>query len=56
MTVNERLFHIEALDEWDAAVGRRDRAALMQLLKRIDVSEPQWTVDAVLSNPVRDQS
>lgn len=51
MTVNERLFHVGILDQWDAAVRRRDRKQMIVLLERVDIAEPHLTVDAVLANP-----
>lgn len=51
MTVNERLFHVGILDQWDAAVRRRDRQELISLLERVEVGNPDRTVDALLANP-----
>lgn len=48
MTVNERLFHVGLLDDWQAAVRRRDRDAMIRLLVQVDVCDPQFTVDVVL--------
>jgi hypothetical protein len=51
MTVNERLFHVGILDQWDAAVRRRDRNGMIALLEQVELTEPHLTVDAVLANP-----
>ena len=55
MTVNERLFTAGLIDEWDEAARRRDRAAMISLLMRVDLSEKDATgsVDTVLANPSR---
>jgi hypothetical protein len=51
MTVNERLFHVGTIDQWDAAVHRRDRPTMIRLLKEVEVPEPGLIADAVLANP-----
>jgi hypothetical protein len=51
MTVNERLFYAGTVDRWDAAVRRRDRAAMIALLTQVEVVDPDEIVDAVLANP-----
>jgi hypothetical protein len=53
MTVNERLLTAGLLDEWDAAVHRRDRATMISILMRVDLSKKDatWSVDTVLANP-----
>jgi hypothetical protein len=51
MTVNERLFHVGILDQWDAAVRRRNRDEMIALLEQVEVVKPHLTVDAVLANP-----
>jgi hypothetical protein len=48
-TVNERLFHLGIVTEWDEAVRRQERAAMLHLLELAEVSEPQFTVDATLA-------
>lgn len=50
-TANERLFHVGNLDQWDAAVRRRDRNQMIALMEQVEVTEPHLTVDAVLANP-----
>lgn len=51
MTVNERLFHVGILDQWDTAVRRRDRNEMIALLEQVEVTELHLTVDTVLANP-----
>ena len=51
MTINERLFHLGLMDQWDKAVRARDRNAMMRLMEQCEVETPQWTVDGVLGNP-----
>ena len=51
MTVNERLFHVGSLDQWDAAVRRRDRNEMIALLEQVEVTDPHVTTDTVLANP-----
>lgn len=55
MTVNERLFTAGLLDEWYAAVRRRDRASMISMLMRVGLPETDaaWSVDTVLANPSR---
>jgi hypothetical protein len=52
MTVNERLVHVGLLDQWDAAVRRRDRNEMVALLEQVKVAKPHTTVDAVIANPL----
>jgi len=51
MTINERLFHLGILKDWDAAVRRRDRAAMIKLLEQTEVDDPDPIVDAVSPIP-----
>jgi hypothetical protein len=51
MTVNERLCRLGAIVDWDDAVRRRDRDAMIRLLEQVEVPEPHVTADAVLSDP-----
>ncbi len=55
MTVNERLFTAGLIDQWDAAVRRRDRAGMVGILMRVALLEEDAarSVDAVLVNPSR---
>ena len=51
MTVNERLHCAGLLDRWDDAARRRDRDAMIGLLKQVEVRSPEWTADTALANP-----
>ena len=53
MTVNERLFEAKLLEEYDSAVKKRDKKALVKILKKVAFSEEQAnvTIDAIFSNP-----
>jgi hypothetical protein len=53
MTVNERLVVSGQLAAWDAAVIRRDRAGMIEVLMSIELSAKQAaeTTDTVLANP-----
>lgn len=51
LTVNERLFNAGLLDQWDAAVRRRDRNEMIALLEQVKVTAPHVTADTVLANP-----
>lgn len=51
MTVNEWLFHVGILDQWDAAAKRRDRNEMIGLLERMEAADPHVTADTVLANP-----
>lgn len=48
MTVNERLYVAGLLDEFDRARRRRDRDRLVELLRRVEVEEPELTADQAL--------
>lgn len=51
MTVNERLVMSGRMAAWDAAVIRRDRAAMIAVLMATELTEKQaeQTADAVLA-------
>jgi len=50
MTVNERLYEIGALDEFDQAVRLRNRAGLIEILARVDLGdEAEDIADKVLA-------
>jgi hypothetical protein len=53
MTVNERLVMSGQIAAWDAAVARRDRAGMIEVLMATELSAKQAakTTDAVLANP-----
>lgn len=53
MTVNERLFVAGLLDEFGAAARRRDRETMIELLTRVAVARPEWSVDSILKAPER---
>jgi len=33
------------MDQWDEACQRRDRAEMIALLKKVEVSQPEFTVE-----------
>lgn len=53
MTVNERLFDARLLDDWDSAIGARERERAIQILGDVglDASSAAQTVDAILRDP-----
>jgi hypothetical protein len=51
MTVNERLVATGRMELWDDAVRAGDRSAMIALLRRIAVPNPQNVADAVLADP-----
>jgi len=53
MTVNERLFAMGLLDQWDEAAQARDRSRMTQILSQCALSKEQCeeTTDALLKNP-----
>jgi len=53
MTVNERIYAIGLLDQWDRAAKARDRDRMIQILSQCALSQEQCvqTTDAVLKNP-----
>ena len=53
MTVNERLFVSKLMDDFDAAARRRDRAQMISILVKVDLSEnaAACTVDSLLATP-----
>jgi hypothetical protein len=55
MTVNERLVVCGLIDQWDQAVRRRDRDAMITVLREVALSDEQaqQTTDAVLRDPQR---
>ena len=49
MTVNERLFEKGLLTEWDSAVTRKDREAMIKLLDQVELPEQAAAIaDATL--------
>lgn len=53
MTVNERLFSAGLIEQYDDAARRRDRELMIQLLRRVEVQTPEWSVDVILADPER---
>jgi hypothetical protein len=55
MTVNERLFSCGLLDNWDAAVGKRDREEMIAILRQVAMTQEQaaYTTDTLLKNPAK---
>ena len=53
MTVNERLVTAGLLEAWDSAAHARNRAGMISILLRVELSEKDaaWTVDTILANP-----
>jgi|JI10StandDraft_1071094.scaffolds.fasta_scaffold107959_3 hypothetical protein len=55
MTVNERLFALGLVDEFDAAARRRSRDEMVALLRRAELSDNDAaaSADAILADPAR---
>jgi hypothetical protein len=55
MTVNERLFTLGLLEEFDSLVRRGEREGMVALLKRAELSDSDASAcaDRVLSDPKR---
>jgi hypothetical protein len=55
MTVNERLFSRGLLGSFDAAASRRDRKAMLSLLREVELSEVDAVgcVNAIFADPKR---
>lgn len=55
MTINERLFHVGIMNEFDAAILSRDQDEAIALLQRVELSreEAMATVTAILENPCK---
>jgi HD-like signal output (HDOD) protein len=53
MTLNERLYTLGLLDDFGEAARRRDKPAMINLLKKLDLSEPEASncVETILSDP-----
>jgi len=53
MTLNERLFNARLLDDWDSAIGARDRERALQILGDVGLEAPSaaQTVEAILRDP-----
>ena len=48
MSGNERLYHLELLDEFDHAVDARDEREICRILKRAEF--PQVSIDLIIEN------
>lgn len=55
MTVNERLATAGLLKAFDSAVSQRDRAGILELLRKVALTAEQaaQTADAILADPGR---
>jgi hypothetical protein len=55
MTLNERLYVSGLAGEFDAAVRRGDREAVISILTKVALSDSDaaWSADTVLANPKR---
>lgn len=53
MTINERLFHVGIMDEFDAAISSRDQEGAITLLQRLELSkeEAMATVATIFKDP-----
>ncbi|MBF0489641.1 MAG: hypothetical protein HQL15_03360 [Candidatus Omnitrophica bacterium] len=53
MTVNERLFEAKLLEVFDLAVNKKDRKQLLEILKKVELSDEQAnsTINAIFLNP-----
>ncbi len=51
MMLNERLFAAGLLDAFDDAARRRDRSQMIDLLRRVEVKTPEWSVNTILDHP-----
>jgi hypothetical protein len=57
MTVNERLFVKGILKEWDAAVSRRDREAMIKLLDQVELADQAPSiVESALKRTTRSEA
>jgi len=55
MTVNERLFFLGLIDQWDEAAKTRNRPKMIEVLIQCKFTKEQseQTTDAVLKNPAK---
>ncbi len=55
MTVNERLFGLGLIGQWDLAAKTRNRQMMIEILLKCSFSQEQseQTTDAVLKNPAK---
>ena len=48
MTVNERLYVSGQLDDYEQACKRKDRERMTEILRRVEISEPEATIEGSL--------
>ncbi|HEX7967113.1 MAG TPA: hypothetical protein VF502_02750 [Stellaceae bacterium] len=55
MTVNERLFEVGRIDQFDEAARQGNRELMIALLVEVEISpqDAAWTADAILAHPTR---
>lgn len=55
MTVNERLYVMGLLEEWDVAAKAKDREKMINILSRCAMTKEEYegTISAVLNNPAK---
>jgi hypothetical protein len=54
MTVNERLFTLGLLDQFDDAVRAGDRSLMITILEKVELGEPAEKIaEAILADPAR---
>ncbi len=55
MTINERLFHLNLMDEFDAAVKKRDKQTLVAIYQKMEIDESGalQSIDAIFADPAR---
>jgi hypothetical protein len=55
MTVNERLVVARLIEQWDHAVNTRDRDAMVEILKKVELPETESgrITDTILDNPAK---
>jgi hypothetical protein len=53
MTINERLFATGKLEAFDDAAQRRDRDAMVRILRSVEVDNAEATADTILAHPAR---
>jgi hypothetical protein len=54
MTANERLFEARLIDEFDAAALGRDRARMVEILRKVEMGEgAENTADVILASPAK---
>ena len=55
MTVNERLYHVGLIDQFDSAILAKQEATAIAILLRVELSNEQAkeTVATIFSNPTK---